>query len=410
MSGTGASRAERRQRIGFWLFGSHQWALFSIAASNILLGFTILAAPWAARRPTREDWARWRPLWIPAVVYLLWLLLSMVLSYDWDISRRAGGDIFNFTTILLALLLVRRVDDARRVTRGLILLTGALAVIGLVQYFSGYDSLDARMRATLSHYMTFAGVLLLGDCLLLAEMACGAWRKWWSWPLLVVINLALFLSYTRNTWVALAVVLTVLALTRLPRLLLVYVPVLVLVVLLAPLSLVQRAASIVDPGDPSNYDRLCMAYAGTRMIAERPLFGQGPEMVSERYAIYRHPTSTRFFVPHLHNAYLQVAAERGLPALAALLWLWGAAGGTAWRRLREEGCWSGPNAALYLGTLLALLGFAIAGLFEDNWADDEVQRILLFLLALPFCLPGGAVGLTRRSSTAVVASKQGAGR
>ena len=51
---------------------------------------------------------------------------------------------------------------------------------------------------------------------------------------------------------------------------------------------------------------------------------------------------------------------------------------------------AGPRRDLYLGMLLALLAFAVAGLFEDNWADTEVQRILLFLLALPFCLPDPA--------------------
>jgi O-antigen ligase len=53
------------------------------------------------------------------------------------------------------------------------------------------------------------------------------------------------------------------------------------------------------------------------MVAERPLFGIGPDLVEARYPIYRHPTAPRYTVPHLHNDLLQLAAERGLPALAA---------------------------------------------------------------------------------------------
>jgi hypothetical protein len=56
------------------------------------------------------------------------------------------------------------------------------------------------------------------------------------------------------------------------------------------------------------------------------------------------------------------------------------------RRYRAEGKASGPRADLYLGTVLALAGFNLAGLFEYNWGDTEVQRLALFLLALPFCL------------------------
>ena len=30
--------------------------------------------------------------------------------------------------------------------------------------------------------------------------------------------------------------------------------------------------------------------------------------------------------------------------------------------------------------------WAVAGLFEHNWGDTEVQRVVLAVLALPFCL------------------------
>ena len=56
------------------------------------------------------------------------------------------------------------------------------------------------------------------------------------------------------------------------------------------------------------------------------------------------------------------------------------------RRYRAEGGAAGARADLYLGTIFALAGFLLAGLFEYNWGDTEVQRLALFLLALPFCL------------------------
>ena len=39
--------------------------------------------------------------------------------------------------------------------------------------------------------------------------------------------------------------------------------------------------------------------------------------------------------------------------------------------------------------MLALLAFNVAGLFENNWGDTEVQRPALFVLAIPFCLLAG---------------------
>ena len=58
----------------------------------------------------------------------------------------------------------------------------------------------------------------------------------------------------------------------------------------------------------------------------------------------------------------------------------------AWRGFVREGRFAGPRADLYLGALLALVALNVAGLFENNWGDTEVQRLALFVLAIPFCL------------------------
>ncbi|HXO40758.1 MAG TPA: O-antigen ligase family protein, partial [Thermoanaerobaculia bacterium] len=158
------------------------------------------------------------------------------------------------------------------------------------------------------------------------------------------------------------------------------------VFLSAPASVLRRASSIFDLRDPSNYDRLCMIDAGLHMIAERPFVGLGPDMVDHRYEIYRQPTAPRYSVPHLHNSFLELAAERGLPSLGAYLWMMIAGVRLALRRYRAEGGLAGGRAELYLGSVLALLAFNLAGLFENNWGDAEVKRLALFALMMPFCL------------------------
>jgi O-antigen ligase len=129
-----------------------------------------------------------------------------------------------------------------------------------------------------------------------------------------------------------------------------------------------------------------MLEAGARMTAAHPLVGLGPEMAEQRYPIYRHPTASRLNVPHLHNSFVQIAAERGLPALLALFALLGVAARAAWRAYRAELAGGGARSDLHLGALAGLAAFCLAGLFENNWGDTEVQRMALFLLVLPFCL------------------------
>jgi len=378
----------RAERTGYWLYASHLATIFSIAASSILLGLTVLSLPWTRRRSV--PWADLAPLLIPVGFYVLLLAGSIVASYDPRTSVRGLTEIFSLSTLFLAPLLVRGERQVRLAVDALVLVAALLACWGLAQYLVGYGDIDRRIRGPFSHYMTFSGYLLICDVLLVSAMVYrGRWRSLWRWGALAVVNVGLLGSYTRSAWVALTVTLTVLVMIRAPRWLLAYVPAAVLFVVLAPVPLLHRVISIADLRDSSNYDRLCMLEAGLAMIRERPLFGLGPELVERRYPIYRSPSAPRYDVPHLHNNLLQIAAERGLPALGAYLALTVAAIAAAWRGFAREGGSKGRRADLYVGAMLALLAFNLAGLFENNWGDTEVQRPVLFLLAIPFCLRAG---------------------
>jgi len=379
----------RREHIGFWLYAASVASIFSLAISNVILGLTLLALPWTHRRSV--PWGRTPWLWIFLGLYVLLYGSAILASYELGVSARGATEVFTLSSLFMAPLLLRRERQVRFVVDALVVVAALLACQGLSQYLFGFGDIDRRIRGPFSTYMTFSGFLLICDLLLIASMVYarrwpGLWRNFWRWGALVVINAALLGSYTRNAWVGLMAALTVLALIRAPRLLLAFAPAAMLFIILAPVPLVHRVTSIFNPRDISNYDRLCMLEAGLTMVRESPVFGIGPDVVRHRYALYRPPSAPRYNVPHLHNSLLQVAAERGLPALAAYLGLHLAAMGLAWRRFRREGGTGGPRADLWIGALLAILAFNVAGLFENNWGDAEVQRTALFALAIPFCL------------------------
>jgi O-antigen ligase len=376
----------RWRRWGGWTYALHLLTVAGLGVSNTFLGLTILFSP-LALRSTAIPWGRLRALYRPLGLYVLLLGASIVASYDPRVSVGSLTELISLCTVFLGPLLVRGERRTRRLVDALVVMSALVACYGLLQFLDGYGGLDRRIRGPFSHWMTYAGVLLICDLLLLARLSVDpASRRPWRWIALAAINLGLLGSLTRGAWVALAIMLAVLLALRRPRYLLAFLPAAVLFLLLAPVPLVNRILSIADLQDSSNYDRLCMADAGLRMIAERPLFGIGPDMVQRRYALYRNPTAPRFWVPHLHNNLLHLTAERGLSSLAAYVWLMAAPIALAVRRYRAEGGARGPRADLYLGTILALAGFNLAGLFEYNWGDTEVQRLALFLLAIPFCL------------------------
>src|ERR1700688_1642936 len=402
-------RDSRWRRLAFAGYALHLFTVFGLALSNILLGLTLALAP----RALAERRGRWRglqPVLLPMGFYLVFLTASILLSYDVRTSLFSFGETFAMATLYLGPGLVRGERELRRLIDGMIAVAALLALRGLSQYvWSGFGELDQRIRGPFSHYMTFSGVLLICDVLLVTQMVCGraAARSVWRWVALALINAALVGTMTRGAWVALGgALLGLLAVYggrggrrqlgpagerteprhRGRRYAAICALALLAVFLAAPASVLHRAVSIFDLRDPSNYDRLCMLDAGLHMIAERPFVGLGPDMVDHRYEIYRQPTAPRYWVPHLHNSFLEIAAERGLPSLGAYLWMMIAGVRLALRRYRAEGGLAGGRAELYLGSVLALLAFNLAGLFENNWGDAEVKRLALFALMMPFCL------------------------
>jgi O-antigen ligase len=154
---------------------------------------------------------------------------------------------------------------------------------------------------------------------------------------------------------------------------------------IAPTTVRQRALSILDPGHPSNYDRICMARAGLRMAADHPLTGIGLDMVKPSYEEYRVAGSIMDRPPHLHNNVIQIAAERGLLGLAAYLWILTAFAVAAWRGLERS---RGRVSPAIAGAAAAVLGITVSGLFEYYWGDAEVWIPTLACLATPFALAG----------------------
>ena len=104
-----------------------------------------------------------------------------------------------------------------------------------------------------------------------------------------------------------------------------------LVLLINPFAVRERALSVFQPhGDTdSNEHRVVTRKIGWEMIKAHPWLGLGPEEVGKQYRNYI-PSSVKLPLPtgyygHLHNIYIHYAAERGVPAMLALMWMLGQA-------------------------------------------------------------------------------------
>jgi O-antigen ligase len=139
-----------------------------------------------------------------------------------------------------------------------------------------------------------------------------------------------------------------------------------------------------DPAeDSAKQSRVVMFWTGLNMIAAHPLFGVGPEQVEAEFLRYRplEMPLPRGWYGHLHNIYLQIAAERGIPCLLFLLWMI--------LEVFRSGlalAHSSTREARILGqsAVAVTIGLMVSGLFEFNLGDSEVLMLYLFLTAGPF--------------------------
>src|SRR5262249_54160679 len=199
------------------------------------------------------------------------------------------------------------------------------AAFGVIQYgILHYDQLSQRPQGTLGHYMTYSGLLMTVIAVAVARLLFDSQDRTWAALVLPALAVAVALTSTRSAWVGVCAGAALLFALKDFRLFAVLPIVAAIFFALAPGMITKRFVSMFANKDPTRLaprlHRVAMIHEGERMIAAHPLTGVGPNMVQKRYADYRGDDAVNKVNPHLHNNPLQIAAERGLPALA--LWLW----------------------------------------------------------------------------------------
>ena len=348
----------------------------SIAASGILL--TLAAGLWIALLVTERGRPAAPPFFPLLLAYAAATLVSVVFSLDPGTSLVDSREVLLFVVVPIVYRLARR-ERAQTLATVVVTVGAITAVWGVVQYgILEYDHLGRRPDGTMGHYMTYSGLLVLTIALAAARLLFDPSRRVWSGLVMPALLVALAVTLTRGNWVGAVAALAVLCLLKDLRLLAVAPVLAALVLALAPPQITSRISSAFDLEDPTVRDRLAMARAGMRIVRDHPWTGAGPDMVQKVYPRYRDAGAVQENNPHLHNVPVQIAAERGLPALA----IWCAFVVAAVRHLSRR---LGDDEARPLAAagLAAVAGMLTGGLFEYNFGDSEFLMLLLVLITLP---------------------------
>jgi len=132
--------------------------------------------------------------------------------------------------------------------------------------------------------------------------------------------------------------------------------------------------------DDSANRRVAYMEAGLRVIPRRPLLGVGMDSAKRHWREWGFPGD---YITHTHSTPIQIALERGLPALACYVWLIVAMMIMLWRgyrRSRESA--DDLGEILTLGSFGALIGFSLSSLTNYNFGDSEVLMLILFISGL----------------------------
>ncbi len=408
-------------------------ATVSVFAAQV--GLALVGLVHLIRTIRRETRGFALPIDAAVGAFAIWTFMSAAFAPSPIGAHESAKKLVLFLLLYFAAEALRS-EECRELLLDAMLIGGlALATLAVLQYaFLGYDTMDTRPRSFLGHYMTASGVITillivaaeriltmprplevsrrsLGLCaavmavaglvmfaylagvvpteverLAILAVALIAGRRGWqgrAWPdpslsnaLALMIapigGLALILSRTRSAWIGVVTGLAVLAWMKKPRLLLFLPGVLGLALLLSPRTIIDR----LTVTDASSRDRYYMWQAGLDMIMDKPIFGQGTGMILEVYPKFRWQGAPNPNAPHLHNNFIQIAAERGLPCLVFLGWILFLLGREAWR---VRG--SSRTGPLVLAALSATLA---SGMFEYTLGDSEVLMLILLLSALPF--------------------------
>lgn len=368
--------SDRLEQTASWaLIGAAGALQFSIAAGELLAAAA--AACWLALLIVRREPFRAPRMFWPLAVYAALTLVSSAFSPQPLTSFIDSRQLVLFLLVPVTYRLMNE-TRAQALVSAVMALGAASAAIGIFEFgVLHFDSLGRRPQGTLGHYMTYSGLLMLVIGVALSRILFGQRERTWALLVMPALLVAVAVTLSRNAWVGACVAAALLFTLKDFRLLAVLPIVAAIFFGIAPTTMQARLFSIFNKSD--NRDRVAMLEEGEHMVRDHPLVGLGPNMVQQRYSEYRVPYAVERVNPHLHNVPMQIAAERGLPALATWLWFIGLLIVELGRRFRV-----GERqffAALGLASVAAMLA---AGMFEYNFGDSEFLMLFLILVTLPF--------------------------
>ena len=265
--------------------------------------------------------------------------------------------------------------------------TNAIQQLGISGWSRGRDW---RATGFYNHWVTYAEVLQL-----IASLAFGIFltlnQKRSRTGLLLAIAVvglvfALGMTVTRASWIGFAVSAAAMLLLTSSRRTILIAAACAIPLVLAGVFLLQQKRSIgfIDSKDQSTSWREMVWREGFHLLTSKPrhlLVGVGIDSIKGHWREWGLFDNGRQPIGHMHSNLLQIALERGVPALIIWLILLAVYVRMLWHISRRHAL-DDFARGLAVGALGGTLGFFTSGLVHYNWGDSEVVMVFYFIIGL----------------------------
>ena len=266
--------------------------------------------------------------------------------------------------------------------------SNALEQLGIGSWSTGRDW---RATGFYGQFVTYAEVLQLIIALALGLFVSLPNKRSWAGVLLLIalagFCFALLLTVTRASWLGCLVSTLIILLLSIRRRTMIIIGLLAIPLILAGLFILQQKRNVrfLDSQDQSTTWRETVWREGVNLLVSKPrhlLIGVGMDSIKGHWREWGMFDNGRIPWGHMHSNLLQIALERGLPALMLWLAFLFVYARTLWRSLRSRSNLHWIEQGILLGALGGLAGFFTSGLVHYNWGDSEVVMVFYLIAGL----------------------------
>lgn len=254
---------------------------------------------------------------------------------------------------------------------------------------------DWRATGFYGQFVTYAEMLQLVIALAVGIFVSFPLKRSWKGALMLLalgaMGGALMLTVTRASWFGCLVSTVVILLVGIGKRALILLGLVALPLILVGVFVLQqkRNVSFIDQTDQSTTWRQTVWKEGYHLLISKPrhlLVGIGMDSIKRRWRSWGMFDNGHIPWGHMHSNLLQIALERGLPALIFWLGFLFVYARTLWRSIRQGSERHWIEQGILLGALGGLAGFFTSGLVHYNWGDSEVVMVFYMIAGLSFVI------------------------